>query len=69
MEELNKSAAGVNGLHRRSSTKATQKPQQRASAEIPADSQGATETQHARLNFLNSSWAPGLVWREIYFNK
>lgn len=69
MEELNKSAVGVNALHRRSSTKATPKPQQRASAEIPADSRGAAETQHARLNFFSSSRAPGLVWREIYFNK
>lgn len=69
MEELNKSAARVNALHQRSSTKATQKPQQRASAEIPADSQADAETQHARLNFFNWSRAPGLVWREIYFNK
>lgn len=69
MEELNKSAAGVNTLHRRSNTKVTQKPQQRASTELPVDSWGAAETQHARLNFFNLSRAPGLVWREIYFNK
>lgn len=61
MEELNKNAARVNALHQRLSTKATQKPQQRASDEIPANSQGTAETQHARLNFFNSSRVPGFV--------